>query len=31
MAYTLYLDDELRVAEIAKVDLKEYGEIGNPA
>jgi hypothetical protein len=30
MVYTLYSDNKIRVAEIAKVDLKGYGEIGNP-
>lgn len=29
MAYTLYSDNKIRVAEIAEVDLKGYGKIGN--
>ncbi len=29
MVYTLYSDNEPRVAEIAKVELNEYGKIGN--
>jgi len=30
MAYTLYSDNEPRVAEIAEVDLNEYGKVDNP-
>jgi hypothetical protein len=30
MAYTLYSDNEPRVAEIAEVDLNEYGKVSNP-
>ncbi len=30
MDFTLYSDNETRVAEIAAVNLNEYGEIGNP-
>jgi hypothetical protein len=30
MTYTLYSDNETRVAEIAGIDLKEYGKAGNP-
>jgi hypothetical protein len=29
MVYTLHSDNEQRVAEIAKVELNEYGKIGN--
>jgi hypothetical protein len=30
MTYTLYSDNESRVAEVAKVDLSEYDKISNP-
>jgi len=30
MIYTLYSDNEPRVAEIAEVDLNEYDKVSNP-
>ena len=30
MTYTLYSDNEPRVAEIAEVDLNEYDKVSNP-
>ena len=30
MTYTLYSDNEPRVAEVAKVDLNEYDKVSNP-
>jgi len=30
MAYTIYSDNETRVAEIAEVDLNEYDKASNP-
>jgi len=30
MTYTLYPDNETRVAEVAGIDLKEYDKVDNP-
>jgi hypothetical protein len=30
MTYTLYSNNETRVAEVARIDLKEYDKAGNP-